>query len=154
MVMSAVCLAGCGHGDNVWVTGVLKKGGEIYKPPEGRKLALYFCPMADGTSGKTTGEVEVADYDSRDGSFTVPGREGYGIPTGRYRIAVIETYRRETVDKLNSSSSGKLKGNRAPKRSDDENNLLEATFGENTSPFVRDLTSSTKLTLDMANPAQ
>ena len=48
MVLSAVCLAGCGHGDRIWVTGVLQKGGEIYKPPEGRKLALYFCPMKDG----------------------------------------------------------------------------------------------------------
>ena len=45
MVMSVVCLAGCGSGDNIWVTGVLQKGGEMYKPPEGRKLALYFCLM-------------------------------------------------------------------------------------------------------------
>ena len=28
----------------------------MYKPPEGRKLALYFYPMKDGTSGNPTGE--------------------------------------------------------------------------------------------------
>jgi hypothetical protein len=154
MVLCAACLPGCGGGEHIWVTGVLLKGGQMYKPPEGRKLAIYFHPIKDGTSDKSSGEMEMADYDSRDGSFTVPGREGYGILPGKYRIAVVETYRRETVDKLNSTSSGKVKGKRALTHSDDENNLLESTFGQTTSPFVRDLTGSTKLTLDMANPTQ
>ncbi len=87
----------------IWVTGVLQKGGQIYEPPEGRKLALYFCPIEDGTSGDPTGDVEMADYNSKDGSFTVPGREGYGIRPGKYRIAVVETLRRETRDQLNKS---------------------------------------------------
>ena len=50
---ASLCLAGCGSGDTIWVTGVLQKGGETYKPPEGRKLALYFCPMAEGTLGQS-----------------------------------------------------------------------------------------------------
>ena len=53
--------------------GVLQKGGDVYKPPEGHKLALYFHQLADGTSDKPTGFVELANYDARDGSFTVPG---------------------------------------------------------------------------------
>ena len=54
----------------------------MYKPPEGHKLALYFRPMADGTSGNPTGDVEMADYDPSDGSFTVPGREGMAFRPG------------------------------------------------------------------------
>jgi hypothetical protein len=150
MVLSALCLAGCGRGDTIWVTGVLQKGGEIYKPQDGRKLALYFCPMKDGTSGQPIGEVEMADYDARDGSFTVPGREGYGIPSGKYRIALVETLRREARDKLTNTSTPK----RGQKRIDNDTNLLEASFGETTSPFVRDLRTSTKLTLDMAKPTE
>ena len=109
------------------MTGVLQKGGEIYKPPEGRKLALYFYPMADGTSGNPAGDVEMADYDARDGSFTVPGREGYGIPPGKYRIAVVETLRREALDQLKKASKPK----RGQKRIDNDTNFLEASFGEN-----------------------
>ena len=103
MVLSAAFLPGCGRGDTIWVTGVLQKGGQIYEPPEGRKLALYFCPITDGTSGDPAGEVEMADYNSKDGSFTVPGSEGYGIRPGKYRIAVVESLRRETRDQLKKS---------------------------------------------------
>jgi hypothetical protein len=150
MILSAACLAGCG-GDTIHVTGVLQKGGEKYNIPEGHKLALYFHPMADGTSVKPNGDVEMADYDARDGSFTVPGRDGYGIRPGKYRIAVVETLRREALDQL---KQGKTLKAGQKQRIDKETNLLEDTFGENTSPFVRELRSSTKLTLDMAKPTE
>ena len=150
MVMSVVCLAGCGSGNNIWVTGMLQKGGEMYKPPDTHKLALYFCPMPGEASATRAGDVEMADYDPRDGSFTVPGREGNGIPPGKYRIAVVETIRREALDKLKEASKPKKRGQQTPIR--DDTNLLEASFGEKTSHFVRDLTTSNKLTLDMSIP--
>ncbi len=148
MVMSVVCLAGCGSGDNIWVTGVLQKGGEMYKPLDGHKLALYFCPMHGEGSATQTGDVVMANYDPRDGRFTVPGRDGYGIPRGKYRVAVVETIRREELDKLKKSSKPK----RGQNRINDDTNVLETTFGENTSPFVLDLKTSTNLTLDMSKP--
>ncbi len=148
MVLTAASMPGCGRGDQIWVAGVLQKGGQVYEPPEGHKLALYFYPIQDGTSGNTTGEVEMADYNTKDGSFTVPGSEGSGIRPGKYRIAVVETLRRETRDQLNKG----LKPKRGQKRISNDTNVLESTFGENTSPFVRDLKNSTKLTLDMASP--
>jgi hypothetical protein len=149
IVLSAVCLAGCG-GDGIWVTGVLQKGGEMYKPPDGRKLALYFYPMDVDASGKPAGDVEMADYDPSNGSFTVPGRDGRGIRPGKYRIAVVETLRREARDQLKNEP--KQKG--LPKRITNDTNFLEGQFGETTSPFVRDLKTSTKLTLDMAKPTE
>jgi hypothetical protein len=148
IVLGALCLAGCGNGESIWVTGVLQKDGDIYKPPEGRKLAIYFCPMKDGTSGQPIGDVELADYDARDGRFKVPGREGYGIPPGKYRIALVETLRREELDKLKKASKPK----RGQKRITDDTNFLDASFGETTSPFVLDLRTSTNITLDMAKP--
>ncbi len=150
MVLSSASLAGCGGGDTIWVTGVLQKSGQVYEPPEGRKLALYFCPMKDGTSVDPSGNMEMAEYNSKDGSFTVPGPEGYGIRPGKYRIAVVETLRRETRDQLKKSAKPK----RGQKRVDNDTNFLESTFGEQTSPFVRDITKSTNLTLDMASPTQ
>jgi hypothetical protein len=148
MVLNAAFLAGCGRGDIIWVTGVLQKGGQIYQPPEGRKLALYFCPIKDDMSRDPSGEMEMADYNSKDGSFTVPGVDGQGIRPGKYRIAVVETLRREERDKL------KKPGKRNPKqqRIDNDTNFLDSTFGERSSPFVRDLRASTNLTLDMSSP--
>jgi hypothetical protein len=153
IVLSALCLAGCGYGDRIWVTGTLQKGGEIYKPPESRKLALYFCPIEDAVSGKPAGDIEMADYDPRDGSFTVPGAEGYGISPGKYRIAVVETLRRDAL-KESDSSSKPTGGRNQKKRFDFDKNFLEDSFGMNTSPFVRELKTSTKLALDMAKPAE
>jgi hypothetical protein len=153
LVLSTAFLAGCGGGgsDKIWVTGVLQKGGQMYEPPPGRKLALYFYAMKDdGTSGDLTGDVEMADYNSKDGSFTVPGSEGYGIRPGKYRIAVVETLRREERDQLKKPEKRKL----GERPIDNDTNLLELTFGQKTSPFVRDLKTSTKLTLDMTSATQ
>ena len=152
IVLGATCLAGCGNGDRIWVTGTLQKGGEIYKPPESRKLALYFCPIEDAVSGKPAGDIEMADYDPRDGSFTVPGTEGYGISPGKYRIAVVETLRHDAIKDSNSSS--KPKGGQSRKRFDFDKNFLEDSFGMKTSPFVRELKTSTKLALDMAKTGE
>jgi hypothetical protein len=146
--LGVLCLEGCGGGNTIWVTGVLQKGGEPYKPPEERKLALYFYPIAEGTAANPVDEPEMADYDPRDGSFTVPGREGHGIAPGKYRIAIVETLRREARDALNKGSKPK----RGTPRITNDTDFLEASFGKTTSPFVRDLKTSTKLTLDMASP--
>jgi hypothetical protein len=152
IVLSALWLAGCGHGESIWVTGTLQKGGEIYKIPETRKLAIYFCPIGEGAPGKPAGDIEMADYDARDGSFTVPGREGHGIPPGKYRIAVVETLRHDAI--AEPKDPPKPKRGQNQKRFDFDRNFLEESFGMTTSPFVRDLKGSTKLTLDMANPTQ
>jgi hypothetical protein len=153
-MLIAASLSGCGHGDTIWVKGVLQKGGEVYQPPDGRKLALYFYPMKSETPGNTATEIEMADYDPRDGSFTVPGREGNGITPGKYRIAVIETLRREEFDKVKKTAPKRQRRQEHEKRADKETNFLEAQFGEHTSPFVHELSASATLTLDMAKPTQ
>lgn len=149
-VLLALGFAGCGHGDCIWVTGTLLKDGAKYTPPEGRKVKLYFCPVTEAAAPIPTAEIEMAHLDESDGSFTVPGREGYGIKPGKYRIAVIETMRRETADRVNKA----IKPKRGERRIDNDKNFLESSFGETTSPFVRELKTSTTLTLDMAKPTE
>jgi hypothetical protein len=80
----------------------------------------------------------------------VPGREGNGIPPGKYRFVLDETLLGETLEKLRKS----LKPQKGVKRPSGDMNFLEASFGEQTSPFVRDLKTSMKLTLDMAKPTE
>ncbi len=81
----------------------------------------------------------------------MPGREGYGIPPGKYRIAVVETLRREARDAVEEVREAEARENSA---FDNDTNFLESSFGEKTSPFVRDLKTSTNLTLDMASPTE
>jgi hypothetical protein len=71
-----------------------------------------------------------------------------GIPSGKYRIAAVETLRREALDKLKKASKPK----RGQISINEDTNFLEASFGETSSPFVLDLRTSSKLTLDMARP--
>ncbi len=92
----------------------------------------------------------MAAYNPSDGSFTVPGPEGQGIHPGKYRIALVETLRREARDQLKSTSKPKA----GQPHITNDTNFLEGQFGETTSPFVRDLKTSTKLTLDMAKPTE
>ena len=143
-------LAGCGNADLIWVKGTLNKGGTMYKPPEGRKVAIYFY-QTKGADGKDmAGEAEQAEYNANDGTFSVSGREGSGIPKGTYRIAITETMDRETFDKLKEKTP-KSKSKRGT-RLDDEKDFLEQTFGAMTSPFVRELKKSITLVLDMEKP--
>ena len=151
VVLISLGLAGCGSADLIWVKGSLNKGGTMYKPPEGRKVAVYFYQIKAADGKTTSGEAELAAYNAIDGSFTVPGREGYGIPKGTYRIAIAETMEREAFDKLKKSSP-KSKSKRGT-RIDDDTDYLEATFGAMTSPFVRELKESSTLILDMDKPA-
>jgi hypothetical protein len=148
-VLSLGFSIGCaGSGDKIWITGVLHKNGEIYKPPQGHKLALYFCPIAEPSSPTPNGDIEMADYNSQDGTFTVPGVEGLGISPHLYRIAVVETLQRESLDELKKKSKTK----RSARAIDRDTNLLEASFGTRTSPFIHELKTSQSLTLDMAKP--
>ena len=149
ILLCGYLLAGCG-GQNISVTGVLLKGGAKYTPPEGRKLALYFIPMDDGTPSSPARDTEMALYNESDGTFTVPGRDGLGIIPGKYRISLSETLLRETLDQILKSPKPTINGKK-PTR---DTNLLEDTFGATTSPFIRDLKTSTDLTLDMTKPSE
>jgi hypothetical protein len=144
----ALGFAGC-RPSGISVTGSLLKGGEKYVSPEGRKLALYFCRMPDPGSDQPPGDSEMAEYNPSDGSFTVPGHEGRGIAPGKYRIAVVETMRREALDQIKQPKKPKP----GQKLIDKETNFLPS-FGMATSPFVRELRTSTNLKLDMDKPTE
>src|SRR5215472_15820481 len=81
-------LTGCGESSNtVWVKGRLLKGGARYVPPQGHVVGLTFVASEiENPGGQVTKSSEPfdADYNGDDGTFVVPGREGRGIPPGKY----------------------------------------------------------------------
>jgi len=70
--------AGCREKPGVKVEGKLVKGGKAYSLPAQESLSLSF-------TGKT---IYPANVNIADGTFTVDGPTGKGIPPGKYTISI------------------------------------------------------------------
>jgi hypothetical protein len=149
---SLVALGGCGSGNTVWVTGNLLKGGSQYVPPTGQLVYVTFVAMdvkdEPGAKVSLAGEPFVAQLDQATGTFSVPGKEGKGIPPGRYRIAITQKMTRETFDATNPQPK------KGAKRADRETDTLGGQFGLDNSPIVREVSASSRLTIDLDRPTE
>jgi hypothetical protein len=76
---------GCGSGF-IKAKGRVLKDGSPYHTPEGAGLRIFFVPMGEITG--TQYDSFAAVYDSRNGSFVVVGKDGRGLPPGKYRIGL------------------------------------------------------------------
>ena len=152
LIACPILLPGCGGSSNaVWVEGKLLKGGARYSPPEGHLVSLTFIGLEiEGPMGKVIKSPEPfeADYKDEDGTFSVPGREGSGIPPGKYRIAVTQKMSREAFE------AAKPKGKAGQKPITRETDFLGDRFGPTTSPIVREIKGSTDLVIDMDKPTE
>lgn len=145
--VACLALAGCGSGNNVWVTGHLLKGGQPYQAPDRQTIGVTFYAMeTKGNDGKNApaNEPYAATYNS-DGSFEVPGKEGRGIPPGMYRISVIRKPKAGKIAPIPKGSKAQI---------DRDKDYLNDQFGPETSPIVREIPASVDLTIDLDNPAQ
>ena len=95
-----VCLLlpGCGPSDAVWVTLDLQKGGKPYVAPENQSVQVTLYGWAQDACSRR--EFERQPYTARltgEAKYEVPGLEGYGVPAGKYRIAIIQKPRSGTL---------------------------------------------------------
>jgi len=149
VVFVSGALPGCGGSGEpvVWVTGSLLKGGSKYQVPSDQDVTITFNAIEIQTaSGKVVASTEpfVALFDQKAGTFKVPGKDGSGIPPGKYRISITSKMLREA---LNTSKAKQ-------KPMDREKDYLEDKFGPATSPIIREIKSSTDLTIDMDKPTE
>lgn len=80
-------LTGCARGEPRYtVTGRIHNGGKPLpvKPMVGRLNVLFYPVKEEG--GKVVDPQQAVVKD--DGTFSVPGTQGNGIPPGKYKIAV------------------------------------------------------------------
>jgi len=155
--LAALLLAGCGSKQKVSsVKGTLTKGGKPLggttpkgpRPPgteeaaQGVQMRFYVYnegkrpssdPNAKGVEAVESYTAEVKP----DGTFTVPGRTGKGIPAGKYLVVVrqIEAPKGESEFAPGAAKTDKLKG----------------AFSEEKSPIVVEITGDTddlKIDLD------
>jgi hypothetical protein len=98
------------------------RGGAALVPPAGDYVRVTFYPLENAA-----GDAFVAEVNQADATFRVAGKDGRGMPPGKYRVAVELDHRR----------SDKLKGR----------------FGADNSPFVYEVTAATgELVLDLDAP--
>jgi hypothetical protein len=105
--------------------GRVVKNGQPFLPGEGEFVRVTFVPItADGTTAK---DFYVAEYDSKNGTFQVAGKDRKGMPPGKYRVAIeLDQKRRD---------------------------LLEGAFNAESSPFIYDVSASTgEIVIDLDKP--
>jgi hypothetical protein len=145
LVPLVLAISGCGSSQGIWVQGKLTKGGAKYEVPADQDLNMTFYLMEPSHTGDRTtpaGQAYMAVFKSEDGTFTVAGPDGLGIPPGKYRVSLTQKLTREAVDKKNE----KVKRNQA--LFDRDTDMLKGQFGED-SRIVREIRDSTEVVIDL-----
>jgi hypothetical protein len=96
---------GCGT-NNIKAKGRVVKGGEPFRPGEGEALRIILAPF-DAPTG-TTYDSYAAEFNPEDGTFLVKGKDGKGLPPGKYRIGV------ELIKKKEDQFKGRFTGKSSP----------------------------------------
>ena len=152
LLIVSLTVIGCSSSTDVLITGNLMKGGEKLTPPEGRQIGVTFYLVSSDDTSKNAppvGEPYQAMYDPTDGTFKVPGRDGYGVPPGKYRIAISQKLTRDALDK--TPKAKKAQRGTAPSITR-ETDFFESSFGSESSKIVREFTSSQNVTIDLDKP--
>jgi hypothetical protein len=150
-MLVCVWIAGCGknklpdEGVVVLVTGKLTNGGTPLeaKPPR-QTVEVIFAK--DEGPGKRPNPNDVHTVQVKpDGTFTMQGRYGKGIPPGKYRVGV----RQWSYTPPPSGGRMDPKVYRSAKGLD----LLGGKYEENSSPIVREITDKDKtVEIDISKP--
>jgi hypothetical protein len=125
-LLATFLLVGCGPGTLKPKGRVLKDGAPLAVQEEDH-VNIFFVPVvAEGE--KHPGDVFAARYNAADGSFQVTGKDGKGLPPGKYKITVEHLRRKK--------------------------DLLHGTFGVDKTPFVRDVDGRAgEIVLDLDRPS-
>ena len=116
---------GCGGPKKLQARGRILKNGEVYHPPGEDSFRVTLIPMPEDGSRPTN--YYAALYDPKDGTFVASGPDRKGVPPGKYRVAVELLH--------------------------DRNDVLRGAFGEEKSPFIREIhSSSDDMTVDLGKP--
>jgi hypothetical protein len=82
-----ICLAGVGCGNsNFSAKGRVVKGGAPFQPGEGEAVRIFFVPL-DPPQGSNY-DSYAGEFSNQDGTFQIKGKDGKGLPPGKYRITL------------------------------------------------------------------
>src|SRR5437899_7062850 len=84
--MAAVLLSGCGAPGKLRARGRILKDGAPLVPAAEEAVRVMFVPMPD--AGQRVTDFYMANFNRADGTFRAAGKDGQGVPPGKYRIAI------------------------------------------------------------------
>jgi hypothetical protein len=84
ILLIGLCSLGCGRSSMIQAKGRVLKGGTPFKLGEGEGLRIFFLPLEPTGSGYDSYAAEFHN----DGTFTVKGKDGRGLPPGKYRVTL------------------------------------------------------------------
>ncbi len=124
VLVVGLAAAGCGP-QMLQTKGRVLQGGAPLRPGPEEIVRVTFVPLpADGQPAR---DYYVAAYDPDAGTFRVVGKDGRGMPPGKYRVAVELERRRK--------------------------DQFKGAFDANRSPFVFDVDSGTpEIVIDLDKP--
>jgi hypothetical protein len=96
---------GCSDGF-IKAKGRVLKNGEPFRPGEGEALRIILAPF-DPPAGATY-DSYAAEFHPEDSSFIVKGKDGRGLPPGKYRVGV------ELLKKKEDQFNGRFAGAKSP----------------------------------------
>jgi hypothetical protein len=107
-VWPMICLLalGCDGSSRIRAKGSILKGGQPFRTNEGEGLRIIFVPV--DPSGGTQYDSFAAAYDPEEGTFQVLGKDGNGLPPGKYRISL------QLMSKKEDLWGGQLMGKKSP----------------------------------------
>jgi hypothetical protein len=79
-------LVGCSNSPNIKAKGRVLKGGQPFTTQPGEGLRIILAPMAAPATGQY--DSFAAEFDPSNGSFRVRGKDGTGLPPGKYRVSL------------------------------------------------------------------
>jgi hypothetical protein len=108
VLLVAPVLGGCGDSgkEHFRAKGHVVKGRRPYRLNEGEGLRIVFTPLERTID--TPNESFAAEYQRGDGSFQVGGKDGTGLPPGKYQVSLELMKNREDLFR------GRLLGRRSP----------------------------------------
>jgi hypothetical protein len=106
MLLLGLFALGCGDSSHIRAKGRIVKGGQPFLTPEGEGLRIFFVPLEVPQGDRY--DSYAAEYDPQDGSFRVQGKDGRGLPAGKYRVDL------QLMKSKEDLLSGKLLGKKSP----------------------------------------
>ena len=84
LVVIGCLVAGCGDSSKIRAKGRIVKGGQPYLTGEGQGLRVFLVPLT--LKDEVHFDSFAAEYNPEDGTFQVRGKDGKGLPAGKYRV--------------------------------------------------------------------
>ena len=117
-IAAGFCILAAGCNDGMLRTkGRLLKGGQPFIPQAGEFIEITFVPILP--DGKPPADFYFAEVDQATGVFRPFGKNGKGMPPGKYRVAV------ELMKKKKDLLGGKFNAEKSPFVFDVEANSSE-----------------------------